>query len=307
MLTQLTNLFPFWVLSGALLALWQPAWFTWFSGPLITWGLGMIMLGMGLTLTLEDFKRVFKIPGKILSGAILQYTLMPVLGWGLAELFRLPAPLAAGLILVSCCPGGTASNVVAYLAKADVPLSVSMTTLTTLLAVVMTPALTAWLVGSRVEVSFWGLLLNTLQVVILPVAAGVLLNRFLPSVTKLVLPAAPLVAVIFITLICSSIVGMGREHILESGLSLLGAVAALHAAGFASGYAAAWAMTRCPLTARTISIEVGMQNSGLGVVLARNNFASPLTAIPCAISSVFHSLIGSFLAAIWRRDKKIRR
>lgn len=302
MLNLLTNLFPLWVLAGALLALWRPVLFTWFSGPLITAGLGFIMLGMGLTLTLEDFRRVVKMPKNIFIGVCLQYAIMPFLGWSLAGLFQLPAALAAGLILVACCPGGTASNVVAYLARADVPLSVTLTTVSTLLSVFLTPSLTTWLVGSRVEVSFWGLLNNTLQVVILPVALGITLNRFFPKITQKVLPAAPLMAVIFITLIVCSIVGMGRETILKSGMALIAAVASLHAVGFLLGYISALMMTRNSQTARTISIEVGMQNSGLGVVLARGNFTSPLTAIPCAISSVFHSLIGSFLAALWRRQ-----
>lgn len=303
MLNLLTNLFPLWVLAGALLALWQPALFTWFSGPLIPSGLGVIMLGMGLTLTVDDFRRIAQMPGRILTGAALQYTIMPLMGWAMAGLFKLPPALAAGLILVACCPGGTASNVVTYLAKADVPLSVTMTTLTTLMAVIMTPSLTTWLVGSRVEVSFWGLLRDTIQVVVLPVVLGVALNRFFPKVTARILPAAPLMAVIFIMLIVSSIVGMGRDHILTSGLSLIAAVAGLHISGFFMGYIAALIITRNEIAARTISIEVGMQNSGLGVVLARSNFASPLTAIPCAISSVFHSLIGSLLAAFWRNQK----
>jgi BASS family bile acid:Na+ symporter len=302
MLNILTNLFPLWVLAGALLALWQPTLFTWFSGPLIPAGLGVIMLGMGLTLTVDDFRRIVKMPGRIFTGALLQYTIMPFLGWSMAALFRLPPPLAAGVILVACCPGGTASNVVTYLAKADVPLSVTMTTLTTLMAVVMTPALTTWLVGSRVEVSFWGLLRDTIQVVVLPVVLGVSLNRFFSKVTQRILPIAPLMAVVFITLIVSSIVGMGREHILKSGLALIAAVAGLHAGGFFLGYVVALIVTKDQIAARTISIEVGMQNSGLGVVLARSNFASPLVAIPCAISSVFHSLIGSLLAAVWRRQ-----
>jgi BASS family bile acid:Na+ symporter len=304
MLNILTNLFPLWVLAGALLALWHPTLFTWFSGALIPTGLGVIMLGMGLTLTVGDFQRILKMPGRIFTGALLQYTVMPFLGWSMAALFQLPPSLAAGLILVACCPGGTASNVVTYLAKADVPLSVTMTTLTTLMAVVMTPALTTWLVGSRVEVSFWGLLRDTIQVVVFPVVLGVSLNRFCPKITQRILPLAPLMAVIFITLIVSSIVGMGRELILESGFALIGAVAGLHAGGFFLGYFSALIVTRDVIAARTISIEVGMQNSGLGVVLARSNFSSPLVAIPCAISSVFHSLIGSLLAALWRRQPR---
>lgn len=296
-----TEAFPIWVLAAASLALFRPEIFTWFRGPMIPVGLGIIMLGMGITLSWEDFRGIVKFPLRVLTGFILQYTIMPLLGWSIAYVYHLPNPLAVGLILVACCPGGTASNVVTYLARADVPLSVTMTAVSTLLAVIMTPALTLWLAGSRIEVSFWGLLTSTMQVVILPVVAGVLLNRFFKKVTDTVLPFAPLVAVLFITLIVASIVGQGRELILKCGLRLILAVFSLHAGGFGLAYAASKLINKDEKAARTISIEVGMQNSGLGVVLAQQNFANPATAIPCAISSVFHSLIGSLLAAFWRK------
>lgn len=300
----LTQAFPFWILAGAVLALIKPDLFTWFSGPLIPAGLAVIMLGMGLTLTLGDFRFVLlNEPRMVILGVVLQYTIMPFLGWGLGYVFRLPLPYALGLVLVACCPGGTASNVVAYLAKANVPLSVTMTAVSTLLAVVMTPFLTALLAGQRVDVNAWGLFLSTFQVVVLPVCAGLLMNRFLPGATRRILPAAPLSAVLFITLIVCSIVGAGREAILECGLRLLGAVFSLHALGFLLGYLLSFSISRDRQIARTVSIEVGMQNSGLGVVLARANFTDPVTAIPSAISSVFHSLIGSLLAAVWNRKK----
>lgn len=301
MLSALTNLFPVWVLIGAALALVRPEWFTWFSGPMIPWGLAVIMLGMGLTLSLKDFEGVIRDPKRVALGVILQYTVMPSLGWLLGYVFQLPAPLAAGLVLVASCPGGTASNVVTYLAKADVPLSVTMTAVSTLLAVILTPALTLWLAGSRIDVNGWGLFWSTVQVVILPILAGAAMNRFLPKVTRVLLPVSPLVAVLFITLICSSIVGQGKTHILDAGWKLVAAVFCLHALGFLFGYALAHTVQRNRTTSRTVSIEVGMQNSGLGAVLARQNFADPLVAIPSAISSVFHSVIASVLAAVWRR------
>lgn len=302
-LQTLTQAFPLWILAGAGLSLAFPPLFTWFSGPLIPLGLAVIMLGMGLTLTPEDFQAVLvREPRAMAAGVILQYTVMPFLGWSLGYLFDLPLPYAVGLVLVACCPGGTASNVVSYLAKAHVPLSVTMTAISTLLAVIMTPFLTALLAGQRIEVNAWGLLMSTVQVVILPVAAGLLMNRFLPAVTLKLLPAAPLAAVVFITLIVSSIVGAGRDAILECGPRLIGAVFSLHALGFLMGYLLSFKIFRNETVARTVSIEVGMQNSGLGVVLARANFADPVTAIPSAISSVFHSIIGSLLAAAWSRQ-----
>jgi BASS family bile acid:Na+ symporter len=301
MLAFLTNAFPLWVLLASVLALWHPPLFTWFSGPLITVGLGVIMLGMGLTLGAGDARRVANRRGALTLGVVLQYSAMPALGWSIAALYDLPTPWAVGLILVSCCPGGTASNVIAFLARADVALSVAMTAVSTLLAVLMTPSLTAVLAGSRIDVPAAGLLLSTVQVVLLPLAAGGLLKRWAPRVTAILLPVAPLAAVLMISLIVGSIIGAGRSAILESGARLLLAVASLHAAGFALGYLVTRLTRAGEVTARTISIEVGMQNSGLGVVLARQNFADPMVAIPSAISSLFHSLIGSLLAAIWRR------
>ncbi|HOW58378.1 MAG TPA: bile acid:sodium symporter family protein [Candidatus Omnitrophota bacterium] len=296
----LANGFPVWVLAASLIALWQPWIFTWFAGRLITIGLGIIMLGMGLTLTLEDFKRVVKFPAWVGIGMLLQYTVMPLLGWGMSYLFHLPTVFAVGLILVSCCPGGTASNVVNYLAQSDVPLSVTMTAISTILGVVITPLLTALLAGSRIEVNAWGLLADCFCVVIFPVALGIGLNRYAPRFTQKIVPAAPFAAVVFITLIVASIIGAGRDMILRSGPSLLGAVFSLHAGGFFLGYLFSKWMTHHEIVSRTISVEVGMQNSGLGAVLARNNFTDPATAIPSAISSLTHCLIGSFLAALWR-------
>jgi bile acid:Na+ symporter, BASS family len=300
-LERLTNAFPVWVLAASLLALWHPPLFTWFTGTLLTLGLGVIMLGMGLTLSLDDARRVAHQRGALTMGVLLQYTAMPALGWGMAWLYGLPTPLAVGLVLVSCCPGGTASNVIAFLARADVALSVAMTAASTFLAVVLTPTLTTVLVGSRVEVPAAGLLLSTLQVVVLPLALGGLLKRWAPRVTAAVLPFAPLVAVVAITLIVASIIGAGRAAILDAGPRLVLAIVSLHAGGFLLGYVATRLGSRNVATARTIAIEVGMQNSGLGVVLARQNFGDPLVAIPSAISSLCHSLIGSLLAAAWRR------
>lgn len=260
------------------------------------------MLGMGITLTYDDFKRVLITPVAVGIGVLFQYIIMPSLGWSLGYMFHLPTPFAVGLVLVSCCPGGTASNVISFLAKANVALSVTMTAISTMLAVVMTPLLTTLLVGNRVDVNAWGLLLKTFQVVIVPVILGISLNRYCHKATQKVLPAAPLVAVIFIVLIVASIIGQGRTQIIEAGFRLMGAVFTLHLMGFVLGYIFSHWVLKDIIKARTISIEVGMQNSGLGVVLARSNFANPLVAIPSAISSVFHSIIGSVFATIWRRD-----
>ena len=302
MLNFLVLAFPLWVLLASILSFIHPPLFTWFTGNFITWGLGVIMLGMGITLSVEDFKRVFKFPKLVLLGVGLQYLVMPFMGVFSAWLYKLPPHFAVGLILVACCPGGTASNVVSYLAKADVALSVTMTSISTFVAIILTPALTAWLAGSRIHVDAWGLFFSTVQVVVIPIVLGVLCNRFFPRLTQKILPVAPLVAVLTITLIVASIVGAGKQAIIDSGAILMLSVFTLHAGGFLWGYILSKLISKNEIASRTISIEVGMQNSGLGVVLARLNFANPLVAIPSAISSLFHSLIASLLAGIWRLD-----
>jgi bile acid:Na+ symporter, BASS family len=300
---RIVTLFPAWVLTASLLALYYPPLFTWFSGSLITIGLGIIMLGMGITLEWRDFKRIGTIPGKVLLGVVLQYTIMPFLGYIFGYLFQLPKEYAVGLSLVANCPGGTASNVICYIANLDVALSVTMTTVSTLLAVIMTPLLTLFLAGNRLSVDGLGLFWSTVQVIIIPITLGLALRQWVPNLTKKILPIMPVLAVLMITLIVASIIGAGKEPIVTSGLTLFAAVFSLHACGFLLGYFMARFFKSNDIVAKTISIEVGMQNSGLGVVLARQNFSSPLVAIPSAISSLFHSLIASMLAGMWRKKK----
>lgn len=292
--------FPLWVIIGVILTFIHPSLFTWFSGNLITYGLGIIMLGMGLTIKLDDFKNVLKMPKWVFTGIVLQYTVMPLLGWFMGWCFNLPTYFAVGLIIVSCCPGGTASNVVTYLAKANVPLSVTMTAISTLMAVIMTPLLSEFIIGSRIEVNGWSLFFDTLKVVLLPVTLGIILNKYFPKFSDKIIPYAPIIATFTIVLIVSSIIGSGKELILSCGWRLLFAVFGLHGGGFLLGYLVSMSTSKNKLARQTISIEVGMQNSGLGVVLSKNNFPDPATAIPAAISSAAHSIIGSLLAGIWR-------
>jgi bile acid:Na+ symporter, BASS family len=301
LLLQAANWFPVWVLGGALLALWHPPLFTWFSGPWIVWGLAVVMLGMGITLSVSDFASILRIPRTIGLGFVAQYSIMPLLGWSAAKLLALPPAFAVGLILVACCPGGTASNVVTYLARANVALSVVMTMCSTLAAVVMTPLLTGWLAGAYVPVDAWGIFITTAQVVLAPILLGLLLHHKAPRVTEFILPVGPIVSVLVISLIVASIIGQNAAAISAHGPQLLLAVFLLHAGGFALGYAATKLCGYDCTVARTVSIEVGMQNSGLGAVLAKTHFtAEPLTAVPSALSSVCHSLIGSLLAGWWR-------
>lgn len=299
----LTNSFPVWITVCSGLALIRPEWFTWFSGPWIVSGLGVIMLGMGLTLTFADFRAVLHLPRAGLIGVIAQFGIMPLLGWGIASLLRLDEidpMLAVGLILVSCCPGGTASNVVAYLARANVALSVLMTICSTCAAILLTPFLTRWLAGALVEVDAVALLLSTVQVVLFPVLLGLFLNRFLPRFGAAVRPFSPLVSVVAIVLIVASIIGAQREVILESDWRLLAAPGLLHLGGFGLGYGLSRLCRLGEGASRTISIEVGMQNSGLGATLATKHFPATVAPVPCAISAVYHCLIGSLAAGIWR-------
>jgi BASS family bile acid:Na+ symporter len=295
-----TNLFPVWVVLCCAGALIEPTLFTWVNKTLIIWGLGIIMLGMGITLSLDEFKRVLVMPKSVATGMAAQFILMPMCAWTIARVLDLPVPFKVGLILVSCCPGGTASNVVTYLARANVALSVLMTMCSTAAAIILTPLLTGWLAGQYVPVDGWQLFMSMVKIVLFPLVLGISLHHLFPKAVKFVLPVGPLVAVVVIALICASIIGSNAEAVKESGLSLLGAVVLLHSAAFASGYGFAWLFGYEKLIRRTISIEVGMQNSGLATVLAKSHFANPLTAIPCAISAVTHSVIGSIAAAYWR-------
>jgi BASS family bile acid:Na+ symporter len=234
-------------------------------------------------------------------GFLAQYSIMPFLGWAVSYGLNLEPALAVGLILVGCCPGGTASNVVTYIARAHVALSVTMTTCSTLGAIVMTPLLTKWLAGTLVPVDAWALLLDTLKVVVIPVVLGLALHHGTPRLTKAVLPAAPLVSVVTIVLIVSSIIARRADDIRHSVGILLLAVFLLHALGFLLGHLFARLLGYDTIVCRTISIEVGMQNSGLGAVLAQRNFPTlPAAVTPCAISAACHSVLGSLLAGLWR-------
>ena len=293
--------FPWIISSAAILALIYPPIFIWFSGNLITLGLGGIMLGMGLTLRLSDFNEVRKTPSWVLTGFFLQFTVMPLFGWLLGYVFNLPPFFAVGLILVSSCPGGTASNVIVFLSKSNLALSVTMTTISTITSIVLTPLLISSLSGNIIDVDAMGLFYSTLKVILIPILLGVFINTKFPNYTESIKVYSPSFAVILITLIVASIIGQGKQIILSSGLSLLFAIMSLHMIGFVLGYFLSKLLLKNEAASKTISIEVGMQNSGLGVVLAKENFVNPAVAIPSAISSLVHSLYGSIFVALFRK------
>ena len=307
--TRLANAFPIWVVGGAILAMWEPRTATWFQPTWIPFFLGIIMLSMGLTLSYKDFLRVLEIPRLVILGVGLQYLLMPAFGYLIARGFHLAPDFMIGLILVSCCPGGTASNVVSFIARLNVALSVTLTTCSTLLAVIFTPLLTTWLVvmlfrdlmGTTIEVDTLGLLINTFQIVILPVTIGITLNHYFNKWVQRITPYTPFLAVLSIVFIVDYILAAKKSAILESGLSLVGAVVTLHTLGFALGYGLSRLMRAGEIPARTVAVEVGMQNSGLATELARTHFpAFGLATVPGAISALTHCILGSLFAGLCR-------
>ena len=263
--------------------------------------LGVAMFGMGLTIKMDDFKRVFSRPKEILIGFIAQYTIMPVIAWILCQVMQLPTDLALGVILVGCCPGGTASNVITYIAGGDVALSVGMTIVSTLAAPVMTPFLVYILAGAWVEVSFWAMVLSVVKVILVPVLLGILLRTLAGDHVDKVSDVMPLISVVAIVMIIGGIVAINAEKILSCGVLVLGVVAIHNFCGMMLGLLAAKIFHVEYTRATAIAIEVGMQNSGLAVSLAAANFvANPLATLPGAIFSVWHNIAGSIFAGIRR-------
>ncbi|KAH1120704.1 hypothetical protein J1N35_003864 [Gossypium stocksii] len=298
----ISTAFPLWVSLGCLLGLFKPSSFSWVTPSWTIFGLTLTMLGMGMTLTLDDLRGALAMPKELISGFVLQYSVMPLSGYFVSKLLNLPSHYAAGLILVGCCPGGTASNIVTYLARGNVALSVLMTAASTLSAVILTPSLTSMLAGQYVPVDAAALLISTLQVVLLPVLGGALLNQYFHGFVKFVSPLMPTIAVGTVGVLCGNAIAESSSAILASGLQVVLASSLLHASGFFFGYVLSRMLQLDVASSRTISIEVGMQNSVLGVYLATQHFQNPLTEVPCAVSSVCHSIFGSILAGIWRRD-----
>lgn len=269
-------------------------------GPAVPWLLGVIMFCMGLTLTLPDFARIAKRPWIVLIGVVLQYLVMPLLAWIITLALQLPPELAAGVILVGCAPGGTASNVVTYLSRGDTALSVTVTTCSTLLAPLMTPLLTLWLAGTFLAVPFQPMMVSILQTVLLPVIGGLIVRLFLRRVIDRIQGVFPWLSTIAIALIVAAVVAGSADKIVEAGLLVLIAVVLHNGFGLLLGYLAAWGMRLTQRERRAISVEVGMQNSGLAASLAAAHF-SPLAALPAAVFSVWHNLSGALFAMIMAR------
>ena len=288
------------VLLSALAALLFPGALSRLKPALINPLLGVIMFGMGLTLKPEDFRVVFSRPKDVLIGCLAQFTVMPLLAFALTRLFRLDAALAIGVILVGCCPGGTASNVITYLAKGDLALSVGMTAVSTLLAPVLTPLLVLLLAGETVDVDVVGMLLSILWVVILPIALGLVVKRFWPKTTEMATGYLPALSTLAICNIVLIVIAANAHRLLDGGWIVLLVVVLHNVCGFAVGYLIGSLLRLPPAKRRAICIEVGMQNSGLATSLATLHFASyPLAAIPGALFSVWHNISGAAVARIF--------
>ncbi|MBQ6005583.1 MAG: bile acid:sodium symporter family protein [Selenomonadaceae bacterium] len=257
--------------------------------------LGVIMFGMGMTLRVEDFKEIFRRPRDVLIGVLAQFTIMPLLAYALAKIFQPPAELAAGVILVGTCPGGTASNVITYLAKGDLALSVSISMASTILAPIVTPLLTWILADAWVDVSFFDMMLSIVQVVILPILLGIIVNNLFGDLVKSVVKILPVISIVAILLILGSVVSVNADKILQMGLIVMLVVVLHNLCGYGLGYCAAKISKMNVAKTKAISIEVGMQNSGLAVSLAMTHF-SAAAAIPGAIFSVWHNISGSIMA-----------
>lgn len=296
--------FALWVIVFAALALWQPEFFVWLKA-YIPWILGIIMLGMGMTMTVDDFKGVLQSPKAVLIGVVAQFVVMPGLAFVLCKLFNLPPEIAVGVILVGCCPGGTASNVITYMAKGNVALSVACTSVSTLLAPVLTPAIFYLLASEWLKIDAASMFISILQVVLLPIVVGLILRTWLKRQVESYIQVMPLVSVIAIVAIVAAIIGGSKAAIFQSGLLILAVVILHNGLGYLLGFTAARFFKLPYADSKAIAVEVGMQNSGLGVALAAVHFAaSPITAVPSAIFSLWHNISGPALATYWASKHK---
>ncbi|ENU44862.1 bile acid:sodium symporter family protein [Acinetobacter seifertii] len=296
--------FALWVIVFAALALWQPEFFVWLKA-YIPWILGIIMLGMGMTMTVDDFKGVLQSPKAVLIGVVAQFVVMPGLAFILCKLFDLPPEIAVGVILVGCCPGGTASNVITYMAKGNVALSVACTSVSTLLAPLLTPAIFYLLASQWLKIDAASMFISILQVVLLPIVIGLILRTWLKRQVESYIQVMPLVSVIAIVAIVAAIIGGSKAAIFQSGLLILAVVILHNGFGYLLGFTAARFFKLPYADSKAIAVEVGMQNSGLGVALAAVHFAaSPITAVPSAIFSLWHNISGPALATYWASKHK---
>ena len=297
------------VLAIAALALFAPASLNWIKTSYVNTLLGIVMFGMGLTLKPDDFKVVFSRPKDVLIGCVAQFTIMPLLAFLLTKVFQLPVELAIGVILVGTCPGGTSSNVMTYLAKGDVALSVGMTAVSTVLAPFMTPLLTYVYAGQRVDVNMVSMFVSIIKVVIVPIVLGFIFNKLFGKLTEKLTEVLPLISVTAIVAIVAAVVAANSAKILTSGLLIVAVVILHNMLGYACGYGVGKLLKMGDPKCNAVAIEVGMQNSGLATSLAATHFAAmPLATIPGAVFSVWHNISGSIVANLMasKAEKKLK-
>ncbi|MGY3480236.1 MULTISPECIES: bile acid:sodium symporter family protein [Staphylococcus] len=294
-----TNTFLVWMLIAAIIGFIFPVQLATLSS-WVPYLLGIVMLGMGLTIDPKDFKIIFQAPRSVIVGVILQYTIMPLSAFLIVKLFQLPPEIAIGVILVGCCPGGTSSNVMSYLANANVALSVAITSVSTLLAPFLTPALIYLFAHEWLQVSFISMFWSVVQVILIPIIIGFVLQKVFKKFADKTATALPIVSVVAISLILASVVGSSKAQILATGLLIFAVVILHNLIGYVLGYTFAKILKLDRPDKKAVSIEVGMQNSGLAVSLATVHF-NPLSAVPGAVFSLIHNITGPILAKYWNK------
>ncbi|WP_044417241.1 bile acid:sodium symporter family protein [Halarcobacter anaerophilus] len=302
MIKKISALFPLWAIGFSIITYLQPQLVVDFKSWIIPL-LILIMFCMGITLKIEDFKRVLKRPKLIALAVVLQFLLMPFIAFIVSKLFNLSTELMVGMVLVGAVSGGTASNVIAYLAKADVALSITMTVVSTLLSIIVTPYVTLLYVGQTVPVPAFSMLLSILKIVFVPVVVGLVLNHFFSKYIDKRHDIFAFLSIISIVFIIGVIIGINQSKISTIALPLMLAIIFHNLAGLLGGYYFSKIFGFDNRSCKTVAIEVGMQNSGLAVVLAMKYF-TPLSALPGAIFSIWHNISGSILAGYWSKREK---
>lgn len=299
---KVTELFPLWAILICIIAFYFPDSFIPLK-PYIIILLAIVMFGMGITLTSEDFKNVINKPFIILLGTFLQYFLMPLIAFLICIVFNLPKDQMIGLILVGCCPGGSASNLICYLAKGDVALSITLTTVSTLISFLVTPILAFLYLGQVVSIPASSMMISILEIIIIPVCLGMIINTFWNKKIKDYKEIFPMFSVFSIVLIIGIVIALNHDNLLKMSFLIIICVILHNTLGFLISYIAAKALKLNESQSRTISIEVGMQNSGLAVVLAMQYF-NIAASLPGAIFSIWHNIGGSLLAYFWAKTEK---
>lgn len=293
--------FAIWALVSAVLGFIFPEFFASLAF-LIVPILGIIMFGMGMTLKAEDFVEIIKRPKPVLVGLIAQFTLMPLIAYCLTMVFNLDPLIAVGVILVGCCPGGTSSNVITFLAKGDVALSVAITSISTLLAPFLTPVLLNVFAGQLIDIDLVNMMMTITKIVILPILLGIIFHRFLGKKIEFAIEILPMISVLGISIIIAAVVAVSKATILDSGVIVFIVVALHNMMGYTLGYLIARLSGFTEKQRRAIMVEVGMQNSGLGAALAATYF-NPVAALPSAIFSVWHNFSGALVANIFAKKQ----